>query len=148
PSGTHRLEERCEEIFSTQVAGLARRLEQIKPRNVQIGVSGGLDSTLALLVTTKTYDLLGWDRECIRGITMPGFGTGDRTYSNALRLLEVLKISAREIPIRQLSKDVLAALGHQPSGIDTSNLDLAQMMELLHQVPEENLHDLVFESVQ
>lgn len=148
PSGTHRLEERCEEIFSTQVAGLARRLEQIKPRNVQIGVSGGLDSTLALLVTTKTYDLLGWDRECIRGITMPGFGTGDRTYSNALRLMELLKISAREIPIRQLSKEVFEALGHQPFGIDTSNLDLEQMMELLHQVPEENLHDLVFENVQ
>src|SRR6202035_2132357 len=78
PRGEERLRERCEEIFHTQVAGLAKRLEHIGLAAVTIGVSGGLDSTLALLVTCKTFDLLGAPRSGIRGLTMPGFGTTAR----------------------------------------------------------------------
>src|SRR5262249_15726265 len=75
PSGQEEVRERCEEIFSTQVAGLARRLEHIGKPPVAIGVSGGLDSTLALLVACKTFDLLNVARPRIQALTMPGFGT-------------------------------------------------------------------------
>ena len=79
PRGEEQLRERCEEIFQTQVAGLAKRLEHIGKPPVAIGISGGLDSTLALLVTCKTLDALGVPRDRIRAFTMPGFGTTTRT---------------------------------------------------------------------
>ena len=79
PQGEDQLRERCEEIFHTQVAGLAKRLEHIGKPPVAIGVSGGLDSTLALLVTCKTFDLLSVSRPKIQALTMPGFGTTART---------------------------------------------------------------------
>ena len=90
----------CEEIFSIQVAGLAKRLVHTGCKNVVVGISGGLDSTLALLVCVKTYDKLGYDRKGIIGITMPGFGTTDRTHTNAVRLMTELGITQREISIR------------------------------------------------
>lgn len=91
--------ESCEEIFNIQVAGLAKRLVHTHCQNVVIGISGGLDSTLALLVCVKTFDKLGYDRKGIVGVTMPGFGTTDRTYNNALTLMQSLGISNREISI-------------------------------------------------
>lgn len=91
--------ESCEEIFNIQVAGLAKRLVHTRCQNVVVGISGGLDSTLALLVCVKTFDKLGYDRKGIVGVTMPGFGTTDRTYNNALTLMQSLGITIREISI-------------------------------------------------
>lgn len=101
PAGGQMLDERCEEIFSIQVAGLAKRLVHTNCKTVVVGISGGLDSTLALLVCVKTFDKLGLPREGIVGITMPGFGTTDRTYNNALDLMRSLGVTIREISIKE-----------------------------------------------
>ena len=91
------LHRRCAEIFGIQCAGLAKRIEQLPPRTpLYLGVSGGLDSTLALLVSVSTCDSLGLDRGLIHGITMPGFGTTQRTRTNALALMEHLGVSGRD----------------------------------------------------
>ena len=94
------LNEHCEEVFSIQVAGLAQRLVHTGAKTAVVGISGGLDSTLALLVCVKTFDKLGLSRKGILGITMPGFGTTDRTYHNAINLMKSLGISIREISIK------------------------------------------------
>ena len=100
PAGGKLLDERCEEIFSIQVAGLAKRIVHTNCKNVVVGISGGLDSTLALLVCVKTFDKLGLPRKGIVGITMPGFGTTDRTYNNALTLMSSLQVTTKEISIK------------------------------------------------
>ena len=100
PAGGKLLDERCEEIFSIQVAGLAKRLVHTNCKTVVVGISGGLDSTLALLVCVKTFDKLGLPRKGIVGITMPGFGTTDRTYNNALTLMSSLQVTTKEISIK------------------------------------------------
>ena len=89
----------CEEILYIQVAGLAKRLYHINAQKAVIGISGGLDSTLALLVTVKAFDKLDLSRKGIIGITMPGFGTTDRTHNNAVKLMQTLGITIREISI-------------------------------------------------
>ena len=91
------LDERCEEIFAIQIAGLAKRLVHTHCKTVVVGISGGLDSTLALLVCAKTFDKLDLPRKGIIGITMPGFGTTDRTYNNALHLMASLGVTIKEI---------------------------------------------------
>ena len=96
PSGDA-LKERCEEIFHIQVAGLAKRILHAHAQTAVVGISGGLDSTLALLVTVMTFDALKIPRDKIIGITMPGFGTTDRTYQNALELIASLGAELREI---------------------------------------------------
>lgn len=93
------MEASCNEIFSIQVAGLAKRLVHTGCKTVVLGISGGLDSTLALLVCVKTFDKLGWSRKGIIGVTMPGFGTTDRTHNNAVSLMESLGVTLREINI-------------------------------------------------
>ncbi len=107
---TQIMQDRCEEIFNIQVMGLAKRLVHTRSKRVVIGISGGLDSTLALLVCVKTFDKLGMPRKGILGVTMPGFGTTDRTYKNALSLMESLGIDMQEISIadavRQHFKDI------------------------------------------
>lgn len=100
PSGKA-LTERCEEIFSIQTAGLAKRIVHTNARSIVVGISGGLDSTLALLVCVKTMDLLKRPRKEVIGITMPGFGTTDRTYHNAISLMESLGITIKEISIKE-----------------------------------------------
>ena len=95
------LNQRCEEIFEMQVMGLAKRLIHTNCKTVVVGISGGLDSTLALLVCVKTFDKLGFSRKGIIGITMPGFGTTDRTYNNALHLMSSLGITTKEISIKE-----------------------------------------------
>ena len=90
PKNDGMLFERCDDIFNIQVAGLAKRIEHTNAKALVIGISGGLDSTLALLVAVKACDRLGLDRKTVLGITMPGFGTTDRTYNNALSLMEAL----------------------------------------------------------
>ena len=92
-------DESLSEVFNIQTHGLAKRLLHTGIKKVTIGVSGGLDSTLALLVTVKTFDLLGIPRENIYGITMPGFGTTGRTYDNAVALMKSLNVTVKEIPI-------------------------------------------------
>ena len=90
---------RCEEILSIQSMGLKKRLEHTHCKNAVVGISGGLDSTLALLVTVRAFDLLGLERGQITAVTMPGFGTTDRTYENAVKLIRCLGAEFREIPI-------------------------------------------------
>lgn len=90
----------CEEIFNIQIAGLAKRLVHTNCKTAVIGISGGLDSTLALLVCVKTFDKLNYPRKGIVGVTMPGFGTSDRTHDNALSLMKYLGVTIREISIR------------------------------------------------
>lgn len=100
PSDNKHRDERCNEIFSIQVAGLAKRIKHTNAKSIVLGISGGLDSTLALLVCVKTYDYLKLDRKNIIGVTLPGFGTTDRTYSNAINLMKFLNISTKEISIK------------------------------------------------
>lgn len=102
----------CEEILNIQVGGLAKRLYHINASKAVIGISGGLDSTLALLVTVKTFDKLGLDRKGIIGITMPGFGTTDRTHNNAVKLMETLGVTIREISIAKAVTQHFADIGH------------------------------------
>src|SRR5205085_4982075 len=125
PQGQEQLRERCEEIFQNQVAGLARRLEHIGKPPVTIGISGGLDSTLALLVTCKTMDALGVPRDRIRALTMPGFGTTGRTRDNAWHLMQALGVTASEVDIRPLCLEEMRALGHRPCGIDLAGVTIA-----------------------
>lgn len=105
----------CEEIFSIQLLGLAKRLIHINAQSLIIGISGGLDSTLALLVCAKVVDKLGLPRKMICGVTMPGFGTTDRTYNNALGLMDSLGITVKEIDIKAASSLHFKDIGHDPS---------------------------------
>ena len=106
--------ERCEEIFRIQSHGLAQRMVHTHAEKAVIGISGGLDSTLALLVTVRTFDFLKMDRAGIIGITMPGFGTTDRTYNNALELMRGLGVTIREIPIRDACTQHFRDIGLDP----------------------------------
>ena len=105
------LDMRCREILSAQVAGLTTRMEHIHCRKAVIGVSGGLDSTLALLVTALAFDTLGIPREDIIGVTMPGFGTTHRTHDNSVDLMRQLGITAREISIVPAVRQHFADIG-------------------------------------
>ncbi|WP_291586926.1 NAD(+) synthase [Bacteroides sp.] len=119
------LNERCEEVFSIQVAGLAQRLVHTGAKTAVIGISGGLDSTLALLVCVKTFDKLGLSRKNIIGVTMPGFGTTNRTYHNAISLMNSLGITVREISIKE------ACIQH--------------FKDINHDI---NMHDVTYENAQ
>ena len=112
------LDMRCREILSTQVAGLVTRLEHIHCRKAVIGVSGGLDSTLALLVTALAFDTLGLPRENIIGVTMPGFGTTHRTHGNSVDLMKGLGITAREISIVPAVRQHFADIGQDEDNHD------------------------------
>ena len=101
----------CREVFAIQSAGLAQRLEHTGCKNVVMGISGGLDSTLALLAVCDTYDLLGLDRKGIIGVTMPGFGTSDRTYQNALVMMRELGCTLREISIKEACEQHFKDIG-------------------------------------
>ena len=128
PFVPHRLEtrdKRCEDIFALQVAGLKKRLTHTHSKRAIIGISGGLDSTLALLVAVQAFDDLGWDRKGVVGVTMPGFGTTDRTYENALELMRELGITLREIPIADACRQHFKDINH-----------------------DENVHDITYENTQ
>ena len=114
------MEKSCEEILSIQVMGLAKRLVHTSCQKVVIGISGGLDSTLALLVCAMTFDQLGLDRSGIIGVTMPGFGTTDRTYTNAIKLMQSLHITIREISIAKSVTQHFEDIGHDISVHDTT----------------------------
>lgn len=117
--------ERCREILSIQAAGLAKRLSHTGLTRLVLGISGGLDSTLALLVSVRAMELLGLPRQNILCVTMPGFGTTDRTYENAVELIRCLGATFREIGIREACLQHMADIGHDPS-----------------------LHDITFENTQ
>jgi len=121
-------EEGLEEIAQIQCMGLASRLKAIRCENLVIGVSGGLDSTLALLIAARTFDLLGISRKGIHAITMPGMGTGARTKTNADRLMEALGVSASEIPIGPAVKQHFADIG-QPEDKHDVTYENAQARE-------------------
>ncbi len=112
--------ERCEEILQMQAMGLAGRLRHIGHCRAVIGISGGLDSTLALLVIARTYDILGWPRQDIVAITMPSFGTTDRTYRNACRMVKELGASLREINIAESVKQHFRDIGHPEQQLDVT----------------------------
>ncbi|WP_282201968.1 NAD(+) synthase [Parabacteroides goldsteinii] len=119
PSGDA-LKERCEEIFQIQVAGLAKRIVHTHSRTAIVGISGGLDSTLALLVTVMTFDALNIPRNQILGITMPGFGTTDRTYTNACDLIRSLGVTLKEISIKDACLQHFKDISHNPSVHDVT----------------------------
>ncbi len=101
PSDKHILEKRLKEIITIQAMGLKKRLEHTNTKYAVVGISGGLDSTLALLITANAFDLLNMSRENILAITMPCFGTTDRTYNNALKLMDKLNTTIKEIDIKE-----------------------------------------------
>ena len=125
PSNKAEISERCKEIFNIQSAGLAKRFKQTGLKKAIIGISGGLDSTLALLVITKTFDMLKLDRKNIIAVTMPGFGTTDRTYNNAVALCNNLNTTLREIDIVPACLQHFKDINHNPE-----------------------LHDITYENVQ
>ncbi len=118
-------EESCSEIFSIQTSGLAKRWLHTQAKSLIVGISGGMDSTLALLVCVKTADKLGFDRKTVIGVTMPGFGTTNRTYGNALNLMKSLEITGLEISIKEACLQHFKDIGHDP-----------------------DVHDVIFENTQ
>lgn len=125
PSNQNEVKERCQEIFAIQASGLAKRIEHVGSKGCVIGISGGLDSTLALLVSVEAMRLLGKPNSDIIGITMPGFGTTDRTYHNAIALMQSLGVTIKEISIKD------ACIQH--------------MKDIEH---DESIHDITYENTQ
>lgn len=128
PSDAQRRDENSQEIFAIQSTGLARRLRHTGVKHAVIGVSGGLDSTLALLVMLEAFGRLGLDRKGIIGITLPGPGTTERTRINALKLMDALGITAREIPIGSAVDNHLKDIEH-PTGKFDITFENAQARE-------------------
>ena len=114
PDDRVKREERCREILSIQAAGLAKRLSHTGMQKLVLGISGGLDSTLALLVSVRTMELLKLPTNNIICVTMPGFGTTDRTYDNAVELIQCIGATFREIDIRPACLQHMADIGHDP----------------------------------
>lgn len=135
PSGDA-LSARCEEILHIQVAGLAKRILHTHAKTAIIGISGGLDSTLALLVTVMTFDALNIPRSQILGITMPGFGTTGRTYSNAVNLIRSLGVTFREISIKEACLQHFKDIKHDPEVHDVTyeNCQARERTQLLMDV--------------
>ena len=113
-------EETCEMVLSIQAHALATRMAHVGAKTAVIGVSGGLDSTLALLATVRAVDILKKDRKDVVAITMPGFGTTGKTYQNALKLMEYLGVTVREIPIADSVTQHFKDIGHDPSVTDVT----------------------------
>lgn len=155
PKDQSSLDQRCSEVFGIQTASLAKRLECLGPKpQLTIGISGGLDSTLALLVATRTCDMLGLPRSVIRGVTMPGFGTTDHTLKNARELMDYLGVTVTEIDIREAVllefKELSVAMGYKAFGqvTLTDDMDVKTFVELISKVPVAERQDLVFENAQ
>ncbi len=135
PSG-EKLNQHCEEIFNIQVTGLATRMLAAHAKTAVVGISGGLDSTLALLVAVRTMDKLDRPRKEIIGVTMPGFGTTDRTYKNALSLMKQLGVSVKEISIKKACEQHFKDIGHDGKKHDTTyeNVQARERTQILMDV--------------
>ncbi len=120
PSDPAKVDQRCREIFNIQAAGLAKRMEHTRSRKAVVGISGGLDSTLALLVCAETFKLIGKDPKDIIAVTMPGFGTTDKTYNNAQTIMKLLGADVREIPIRDAVLQHFKDISHDPGQHDVT----------------------------
>lgn len=120
PVNDRELANRCEEIFNIQAMGLKKRLTHTKAKTAVVGISGGLDSTLALLVTARTFDMLGKDKGDILAVTMPCFGTTDRTYQNACKMAACLGVGLREVNIAESVTLHFRDIGHNPSEHSTT----------------------------
>ena len=129
PADPGKRDQRCYEAYNIQVHGLAKRLKSSGIENVVIGISGGLDSTHALIVAARTMDLLGLPRSNVKAYTMPGFATSEKTYTNALRLMKAIDVEANEIDIKPSCMQMLKDVGHP----------FAQ---------GEKLYDITFENIQ
>lgn len=115
PSNADQLSDRCEEILNIQALGLKKRLVHTHAKSAVVGISGGLDSTLALLVTARAFDMLGLPRKGIVAVTMPGFGTTDRTYNNAVAMIKSLGATFKEVPIAKAVMQHFADIDHDAS---------------------------------
>ena len=115
PDAKGKRDRRCDEILTIQAMGLKKRLEHTKSQCAVLGISGGLDSTLALLVTARAFDLCGLDRKQILAVTMPCFGTTDRTYTNACELTKRLGATLKEVDIKKAVTQHFEDIGHDPS---------------------------------
>lgn len=140
PSDDSKCSERCEEILNIQAHALAERMRSIGSTKAVLGISGGLDSTLALLVTARAFDLLGLDRAGITAITMPGFGTTDRTHNNAWQLTEALGATPREIAIGLSVRQHFADIGHDESTHNScyENAQARERTQILMDVANDN----------
>jgi NAD+ synthase (glutamine-hydrolysing) len=149
PDESAELDARCSEIFAIQTAGLTKRLSRLPATmTLSIGVSGGLDSTLALLVAVRACEALDRPRSTICGITMPGFGTSEHTRASADQLIEAMGISGECIDIRDLCLDTFRSIGHSPLGIAVDAKTTSEgLQQQLLQTPGE-VSDLTFENVQ
>ena len=136
PGDEKKLFDRCNEILTIQTTGLARRLQHTGSRTAVVGISGGLDSTLALIVTVRAFDALGLDRSGVLGITMPGFGTTDRTYDNACALVEALGATLMEIPIAASVRQHFSDIGHDEEQKDVvyENVQARERTQILMDV--------------
>jgi NAD+ synthase (glutamine-hydrolysing) len=142
PKEPSTLAARCEEVFEIQTHALATRLEHVNPEGkIVLGLSGGLDSTHAALVAVQALDLLGRPRNALTCLTMPGFGSSTDTQSNAEKLARALGASFQRVPVSELSRDVLVAMGH-PAGAPTLDELLARVRK------DPSLADISFENVQ
>ena len=140
PSENRLLHDRCEEIFTIQLSGLAKRIIHTRTQSLIIGISGGLDSTLALLVCVKTIDQLNLNRKQIIGITMPGFGTTDRTYHNAVNLMRLLGITIQEISIKDACIQHFKDINHDINIHDTTyeNSQARERTQILMDIANQN----------
>ena len=129
PTDPDKRDQRCYEAYNIQVHGLAQRLKSSGIKNVVIGISGGLDSTHALIVATKTMDLLNLPRSNVKAYTMPGFATSDKTYSNALKLMKAMRVESNEIDIKPSCLQMISDIGHPYSN-------------------GKKLYDITFENIQ
>ena len=129
PADPGTLDERCREVFSIQTAGLARRIEHVGVKRVVLGLSGGLDSTLALLVCVRTFDLLGLPRPGILAVTMPGFGTTARTLESARRLAAAAGAELREIDVRAACERHIRDIGLDPTDRESTTFQNLQARE-------------------
>ena len=149
PQATAELDERCVEIFAIQCAALAKRVSRLpKELPLVIGVSGGLDSTLALIVAAKMFEAMQWDPSRLIGMTMPGFGTTEQTKSNATKLMDYLGLTLQTVDIRESCFRMFSDLQYRPFGISLEGKTWQSLQEEMEGLPDEKRNDLVFENVQ
>jgi NAD+ synthase (glutamine-hydrolysing) len=149
PQDPQTLDQRCAEVLGIQAAGLAKRVSRLPADSpLVIGISGGLDSTLAALVATRVCDDNGWPRSRIVGLTMPGFGTTTGTLRNAERLIRLLGLAYRHIDIRQLALDTFRGIGHRPLGVELADGETVASLQAKLVGADHRQGDLTLENVQ